>query len=432
MEKRTRSSKLSWFLFRLLRVILIFGIAGAIAFGLFKGRKPPQKKELVQTPPSVRVVKASPESQAMVVEAFGTVKPRKLVKISVEVPGRIDYLHPGFVEGGFIPQGDLMVGIDQRSYKLDREAAEVRILQIQAEIKSLNQEIENLKKEIELSKTNVELTFKEVKRISALSRNDFASKTSLDKAEQAHLGARIQLQTVENRLALQTPLMEQKKAALAMAEVDFQKADLAFEKTRIKSGFDGFVLEKMGELGEVVSTGQFLGSIYEQGALDVDVRIPLEEMRWIENGFRDGKTPEARIEMSNGDDRIWEAKVARIKANIDEKTRTLPMTLEIHSRGDRDSALFDLRPGSFVRCRIFGEIHENIFVLPRHLLKSGDQLYLATGNVLEIRKVDVLRKFEDKVYVREGLNQEDLIISSPLPGATDGMALNIKSSEGVR
>ncbi|WP_022668053.1 efflux RND transporter periplasmic adaptor subunit [Desulfospira joergensenii] len=432
MENQFRSGKILSFLFRLLRVILIFGIAGAIAFGLVKGRKKTQKKEWVQTPPSVRVVKASPESQAMVVEAFGTVKPRKLVRVSVEVPGRIEVIHPAFVEGGFIPKGDLLVGIDRRVYDLDRQAAAVRVRQTRAEIRSLNQDIENLKKDVELSKTNVELALKEMKRIRALSMNDFASKNSLDKAEQAHLGARIQLQGIENRLTLTGPLMEQKKAALAMAEVDFQRADLAFQKARIKSEFNGWVLEKHAELGEVVSAGQFLGSFYEQGALDVDVRIPLEEMKWIESFFKNGKTPRARVMASNGETLAWEARVARIKAKIDEKTRTLPMTLEILNKENPSPGIFDLKPGSFVKCRIMGDVHENIFVLDRDLLKSGDRLFLATGSVLEIRKVRVLRKFEDKVYVSQGIGREDLIISSPLPGAVEGMALNIKPVEDAQ
>lgn len=429
MKSEFRTTRLYSFVFRLLRVILIFGIAGAMAMALYRGGETPRKKERVQIPPSVRVATVSPESRTMVVEAFGTVTPRNLVKISVEVPGRIEYLHPQFVEGGFIPRGDLLVGIDQRSYELDRKAAQVRIRQIQAEIQTLDQDIENLEKEILLSQANVDLAFREVKRMRTLSRNDFASQTSLDRAEQSHLGARIQLQAIENRLALQAPVMEQKKAALAMATVDFQKADLAVEKTRIRSEFDGFILEKAVEQGEMVGAGQVLGSFYEQGALDVDVRIPMEEMQWIQGHFKDNDNPEARIAFSNRTDRIWEARVARIKANMDEKTRTLPMTLEIRNEKSLGDGIFDLKPGSFVRCEILGDVHENLFVVPRHLLKSGDRLYLATDNLLEIRKVDVLRKVGDRVYIRRGLTRDDRIIASPLPGAVEGMALTIKAGE---
>jgi len=436
MEKRSKIKVIASFLFRFLRVLMVLAIAGALAFWLYEIRTKPEKKELKRTPPSVRILEVHPQSEIMTVDAFGTVFPRKLVKIAVEVPGRIDYLNPAFVEGGVIGKQDLLIRIDQRSYGLDKEAAAVRINQARVDIDSLSQDIRNLKNDSELAKANVNLALQELTRIKALTKNQFASKTSLDKAEQQHLAARIQLQTIQNRLLLTAPLMKLKKSALAMANVDFKKSDLALKKTEIRSGFNGFVMDKQVEVGEYVNPGQALGSIYEKGALDVDVKIPLEQMKWIETFFKDGHMPRAKVSIANftsPEKTVWNARVARIKARIDEKTRTLPMTLEIQDRivdaaYDSPSSMFDLKPGIFVKCRIIGETLENIFVLPRYLLKTGDILFVVTDNRLEMRKVNVLRKFEEKIYINEGLNKGDLIVFSPLPTSIDGMPLTIKTN----
>jgi len=436
MEKRSKIKVIASFLFRFLRVLIVLAIAGALAFWLYEIRTKPEKKELKRTPPSVKIIEVHPQSEIMTVDAFGTVVPRKLVKIAVEVPGRIDYLNPAFVEGGEIGDQDLLIRIDQRSYGLDKEAAAVRINQARVDIDSLRQDIRNLKNDSELAKANVNLTLKELTRIKALSKNQFASKTSLDKAEQQHLSARIQLQTIQNRLLLTGPLMKLKKSALAMANVDFKKSDLALKKTEIRSGFNGFVMDKQVEVGEYVNPGQALGSIYEKNALDVDVKIPLEQMKWIETFFKDGNMPRAKVSIANFTSpgvTVWNARVARIKARIDEKTRTLPMTLEIQNRisepaSDSSGSMFDLKPGMFVKCRIIGETLENIFVLPRYLLKAGDILFVVTDNRLEMRKVNVLRKFEEKIYINGGLSKGDLIVFSPLPNAIDGMPLIIKTN----
>lgn len=434
MEKPPRFKAIASFLFKLLRVFIVLGIAFALAFWLYATRSTPEKKELVRTPPSVRVLKAHSQSEVMTVTAFGTVSPRRLVKIAVEVPGRIVYLNQGFKEGGLIENESLLVQIDPRSYGLGKEAAAVRVTQARVDMDSLNQDVENLKKDMELGKANVNLTQKEFERMTTLSQNQFASKTSLDKAEQQHLAARIQLQSIQNRLSLIPAMMEQKKAALAMADVEFNKADLSLERTRIVSGFDGFVLDKQAELGEYVNLGQILGSIYAKDELDVEVRIPLEQMRWIQIFFDNGRTPSARVSIANFDDpdkRVWDAKVARVKARIDEKTRTLPMTLEIQTanndavNGSR-ATLFDLKPGTFVNCKIIGETRENIFVLPRYLLKPGDILFIVNDSKLEKRQVTVLRKFEEQVYINGGLVDGDKIIVSPLPGAIEGMELIIR------
>ncbi len=436
MEKPSRFKAVASFLFKLLRVLIVLGIAFALAFWLYASRSTPEKKELVRTPPSVRIIEAHSQSEMMTVEAFGTVSPRRLVKIAVEVPGRIVYMNPGFLEGGRIENKALLVQIDPQSYGLGKEAAAIRVTQARVDMDSLNQDIENLKKDVELAEANVDLTQKEFARMKVLNQNQFASKTSLDKAEQQHLAARIQLQTIQNRLRLMPAMMEQKKAALAMANVEFNKADLALERTRILSGFDGFVLDKQAEVGEYVNPGQILGSVYAKDALDVEVRIPLEQMKWIQTFFDNGSRPSARVSIANfegPEKRVWDATVARVKARIDERTRTLPMILEIQAKNtdrmDTDRVhLFDLKPGTFVDCQIMGETYENIFVLPRHLLKPGSVLFVVTDSRLEMRQVRVLRKFEDQVYINGGLNKGDKIITSPVPGAIEGMELTIKEN----
>jgi len=426
----THGKSTSFFL-RFLRVVVVLVIAIVLAKLLISFKKEPEKEEIIKPPPSVKVMLATPVSKVMTVDAFGTVKSRKLVKIAMEVPGRIEYLHPSFVEGGMIEKGEILVGIDQRSYKLDRQTGQVRIRQAKTAIESLKQEIENLEKDILLSKANVMLTQKEVKRIKVLSENQFASKNTLDKVEQQYLQAKIVLQNISNRLSLTDTLMDQKTAALAMAKVDFQKADLAVIKTRIKADFHGFILDKFVEKGEVVNSGQILGSIYQKDRLNVDVRISPEKMKWIDAFFENDKTPDAKVVLANSDREklyVWNAKVARVKAKIDEKTRTLPMTLEILNSDAAIKNGFDLKPGTFVKCSIIGETYENIFVLPRYLLKRDNILFTVNGHHLKMKKVEVLRKFEDEIYIKGGLNPGDKIIFSPLPGARDGMELTIRQN----
>ena len=430
------------FLFRLIRVLIVLIIAGGLAVALFAAREKPKKKQVVLTPPGVRVILAQSKTQTMTVEAFGTVVPRKKVNIAAEVPGRIDHVHPLFRDGGVIKKGDVLIRIDQRSFILDKQAAQVRVNQARADINQLTQEIVNLKADVGLAQMNQDLSLKELERIRTLSENQFASITSLDKAEQQSLAAKIQLQSAKNRLALTPTLMDQKKAGLAMARTEYEKTALILEKSEIRAGFHGFVLAKQVEMGEYVNPGQILGAIYQEGALDVDVRIPLEQLRWIQSFFNNNEMPEAVVEIANFQGEkppVWKAQVARIKASIDEKTRTLPMTLEIESlpRGG-ENGLLGLKPGTFVKCRIQGETHDNIFIVPRHLLKSGNTLFVAVKDSLnkdhlekahlEIRQVSVLRKFENNVYINHGLNQGESIVSSPLPGAIDGMPIIVKTA----
>ncbi len=419
------------FLFRAVRVIIVLAVALGLARFLISMKKAPEKQAVDQAPPSVEVVAATPESKVMTVEAYGTVAPRRSVKISAEVSGRIDQMHPAFVAGGRIEKGALLIAIDPESYELEKDSAQVRVTQSTADIENYEQEIENLRADIALSKASLALAQKEFNRVSALTKNQFASKTLLDQTEQQVLQSKIQLQALQNRMALTDTVMAQKKAALAMARLDYEKADLAFSRTRIRAGFDGFVLEKSAEQGEYVTIGQTLGVIYQNGQLDVEISIPIEKTRWLNSLSDAAALPRARIRLANPNglaEHEWEGQVARLKARIDEQTRTLPLVVEIRTQGENDRVL-GLKPGAFVKCLLIGRTIDNLFVLPRHLIRPGDTLFTVVGQQLKIKKINILRKFGEQIYIDQGLNAGDLIVSSPLPGALDGMALTIREDE---
>ncbi len=418
------------FLFRLMRVVVVLLLAAGVALWLFVSREKPQKKEMTDTPPKVLCVPAVSGTSDMTVEAFGTVTPRNSVKLAMEVAGRIDYIHPDFREGARINKGEILLRIDQRTLVLNEKNARVQVDQARADIRLLEQKTLNLKADAGLARSNLELTSKELERIRALAKNQFASKTSLDKAEQQYLSAENQLQQITNALALVPSRMALKKSALASAQAALETAFLMLEKSEIKADFYGFVMTKQVQAGEYVNPGQVLGVIYEKDALDVDIRIPLEELQWLGSVFKDGGRPQASLTIANlegGRSPVWPGHVVRIKAAVDEKTRTMPMTVEIGTLDVKDPLLL-LRPGVFVKCRVKGEQKENVFKIPRTLMRSPDTLYLARENHLVIKKVTLIRRFEEDVYITGGLAPGDLIIESPLPGALHGMAITVKKA----
>jgi RND family efflux transporter MFP subunit len=416
------------FFSRSIRAIIVLLIAIIIAAALYATKAKPEKKEIVKSAPLAEVIIAKPLSIVMRVEAFGTIKPRKSVKVTAEVSGRIDYISPSFVEGGFLEKDALLIKIDSRSYKLNRDAGIVNIRQAKADIKRLEQEIVNYKSDIVLAENNFKLSTKEFNRMSQLAKGNYATKNQLDNAEMAYLKATMQVQDINNKLLLTDSIMEQKQSVLKMARVELEKMNLALEKTELRACFAGYVMDKFVDEGEYVGTGQALGHIYLKSKLDVDVRIPLEKMRWLDSTMKNGSMPVAEIQIAGpaGDNSdVWHGKVARVKANIDEKTRTLPMTIEIDNIESNPTTLYKLRPGTFVKCSIKGEKYDNIFIIPRYLFNQNS-LFLVKNGQLHKKEVKILRKFEDKVYVQSGLQEGDKILSIPIPGAIQGMTVKVK------
>jgi len=419
-------------IFKTVRVFVVLLVAIAIAITLVTMRPKAERQVPVQKGRLVEVFPARAGDFQMVVEAFGTVAPRESLKLVAQVRGQIVDIYQTFKEGSFVKKGTRLILIDPRTYSLEVKRHKVQIMQSEAELKRLKQEVVNQKSRIRIANSDVALAKSEYMRLKKLIDRKVITQSQLDKAEQAYLASRERLQAIQNQLALIGPQREQLIAARDMAEVMYQQAALDLERSSIKAPFDGWVLEKAIEVGQHVNIGQQLGSIYKAGELDIEVSIPTKEFKWLPAGMGEDLSVAADVIFRNtGDQQIWQGHVTRVKARMNEKTRTLPVVFEV----DESAAAavpesgFRLRPGMFVTIKIKGKTVHDAYVLPRYVVYPGDVIYTFKDNQLQKKEVRILRSYKDSVIVNDGLSENDQIISTPLSGAVDGMSLRLKTDD---
>ena len=204
---------------------------------------------------------------------------------------------------------------------------------------------------------------------------------------------------------------------------------MILERSCFIAPFDAWVLEKAIEVGQHVNIGQLLGRIYSAGELDIEVRIPAKDLKWFPDDMGQKSPISAEVIFNgSGDRRVWNGRVARVKAMMDQRTRTLPMVVEIDEipGSARNQDQFRLRPGMFVTVRIRGKKIRNVFVLPRYLVYPGDLVYTVKDDALKSNSVTILRGYKDNVIIGEGLSEGDLIVKSPLSSPTDGQTVRLK------
>jgi len=416
-------------LFKTARVLVVLLVALVIAATLVNLRPKAKRQVPVEKGRLVEVFPAKAEDVQMVVESFGTVVPRESLKLVAQVRGPIVAIHPAFQEGSFIQKGTRLIQIDPRTYGLEVKRRKVQIKQSEAELKRLKQEVVNLRSRVKIAKSDVALAKNEYLRLKKLIDRKVIAQSQLDKAEQAYLGSLERLQALENQLALIGPQKEQLVASRDMAEVMYQQAGLDLERSSIEAAFDGWVLEKAIEVGQYVNVGQQLGSIYRSGELDIEVYIPAKDFKWfpVDMGEKTPVTADV-VFKSAGEEQIWNGRVARVKAKMDERTRTLPVVIEVDetaTKGGQNSS-FRLRPGMFVTIKIKGKEVEEAFVLPRYVVYPGDVVYTVKDDHLKIKEVNILRSYKDSVIINDGISEGDQIVKTPLSGAVDGMSVRIK------
>lgn len=415
--------------FKTIRVFAVILAAIIIAAVLVILRPKAERRVVEDRGRLVEVFAARAEKVQMVIEAYGTVKPREELLLVAEVRGQIVATDPTFEEGNFVTRGTRLIQIDPRTYELEVQRASVQIKQAQAEIKRLEQEVLNLQARINISNSDVALAKSEYFRLKKLIDRKVIAQSTLDKTEQQYLASQQQLQTLENQLALTGPRKEQLLAQRDMARVMFAEAELDLERSTIVVPFDGWVLAKTIEVGQHVTIGQSMGRIYSAGELEIEVRIPVKDFKWLPTELNGDVSIAADVIFEiQGALMTWNGRVTRVKAQMDDKTRTLPVIIEVDetsNSGENINAL-RLRPGMFVTARIKGKEVSQAFVLPRHVVYPGDMVYTVEGDRLKIKSVDILRSFKDSVIVSQGLSDGERIIKTPLSDAADGMLVRVK------
>jgi len=420
-------------LFKTIRVFFVLLVAIVIAVTLLILRPKAERQVPVQKGRLVEVFPARAQEVQMIVESFGTVAPRESLKLVAQVPGSIVDIYPAFKEGNFVNKGTRLIQIDPRTYSLEVKRRKVQIKQNEAELKRLQQEVVNLGSRVKIAKSDLTLAKAEYLRLKKLIARKVIAQSQLDKAEQAYLASRERLQALENQLALIGPQKEQLIAARDMAEVMHQQANLDLERSGIEAPFDGWVLEKAVEVGQHVNVGQQLGSIYKAGELDIEVNIPTRDFKWLPADMGENSAVSADVIFKNsGDQQVWPGRVARVKAGMDQATRTLPVVVEVDQTApvDAPSGGFRLRPGMFVTIKIKGLLVDQAYLLPRSVVYPGDVVYIFEDDQLKIKEVGILRSYKDSVIIVEGISEGDQIISTPLSGAVDGMRLRVKAGDG--
>ena len=361
----------------------------AVGFGLaalMVANKPVVENEVYEPLiTTIRVLKVASKSEHLVINSQGTVQPRNESALIPEVSGRVVWVSPSLVGGGSFEEGDILLRIDQADY-------ESSLLKNKAVVQR--------------SEVEQEYASDELKRIKKLFEKQLASQSQLDGADRT---ARVAVANLQE----------------GWADLDQAQRDLA--RTELKAPFDGLVRNEHVDLGQFVSRGSSVGSIY---ATDyVEVRLPIAASQLMYFGLPASTRgqipidiqPPVTLTADMGDTRfIWEGLLVRAEAEIDRESRMLYGVVRLPSMRDEQS--WPIPVGLFVQAEIRGRKVDNVVRLPRSALRDRNQvLVVDSDNRLHFRQIKILRLEHEDVLISDGLSDGELVTISPLQTVVDGM-----------
>jgi RND family efflux transporter MFP subunit len=377
--------------------IILSAIVVLIVFAVL-APKPAKKPPLIKAP-LIEAQVIQRQDIEFTVSSQGSVLPRTKTNIISEVSGQILDVSPAFNVGGYFKKGDVLLTIDDISYR-------VALLQAQ-------------------------------------SRLDAAKAVLIEeqaRAEQAEDEWLLTGKTVAQApiLALRLPQLQKANADVKAAEADVTDAVVKLERTKIKAPYDAMIQEKNVEIGQYVTTGSTLAMIF---AVDyAEVRLPVKQkdieflnLPRINQDNDDTSTIDLYYELM-GIQHTWPSRLTRYEGVVDSRSRVHYVIAQIDDPYSvlATSKQQDIHIGTFVNATITGKQISNIVAIPRNALHGADTIYLIDEeNKLQIRKINILRSDARFVYSYDNFNDDVRLVTTQLETPVMGMTLRVSGEQPV-
>ncbi|MCW9012245.1 MAG: efflux RND transporter periplasmic adaptor subunit [Gammaproteobacteria bacterium] len=400
MTSTGRSNKVAQFY-----IFITIIVIGVIITTLLVLYKPTAKRKVVdERPPEVSFITARPTVFRIPVQSQGMVEAKTKIKLVAEVAGKVSEVFSLQNSGGFFKQGELLLQIDARDYEL-------AIVKAKAQVAAAQQLLARAEAEAEQARFDL-------KKIGRSESNARA-------------------------YALREPHLKEARANLEAAQADLSIVELQKKRTAIQAPFDGRAISKQVDVGQYVAPGSVLAEIYSIDA--VEIRLPLSQSQLslidvpLEYENESLEKPDIKVLLTAnfaGETWSWEGVLLRTEGLIDASNQMLYGVVEVdrpYQRSIKYPQRPPLTPGLFVKARIEGKQFSKIYILPRSALRYGRELWLLDDEErLQKRKINVLHKDEQYIYVMQDLNPAEKVIVSALDIAVQGMQLQPSSEETIK
>lgn len=361
-------------------IILVVAVLVVTALSLSRPTSEPQS--LSEPPvPKVQAMVAEPKQQQVVVYAQGTVRPKREIALATQVSGQVVSVSDIFVDGGFFKQGDRLLKLDSRDYKIEVIRAKSRVA--------------------------------DAMQLLATERG----RAFQAKREWRDLGNK-----AGNALFLREPQLKAAEAALDAAKADLDQAKLNLNRTDIKAPFDGRIRAIEVNLGQYLTVGMKVAQIFAVDTAEVRLPLTTSQSELLDlplTPYQDVKLP-VSLSIKSGEHQ-WQGYISRTDASIDPRSRVMYGIVEVENPFESDPPLV---VGLFVNAEISGRIFDDVVIIPRMALYEKDNvLVVGADHRLKIQPVSVLQHRGETAFIR-GVQPGDIILLDRPGYVVSGMKID--------
>jgi HlyD family secretion protein len=373
-------------------LVAALAVAAAVAVYLWQPR--------VTTVQVVSVVTAYPSQQFVILNATGYVVAQRKAAVASKATGRLEWL--GVAEGSRVKANEVIARLDNKdvSAQLDQAAAAVKVAQ----------------SAIDQSDAELWEAGESLKRIRGLVAKGFISQSALDTALAREIRARGAVSGAHS--------------SLAQAKAGQQVAQVAVDYTVIRAPFEGVVLTKNANIGDIVTP--FSSAADSKGAV-----VTMADMTTLEVEADVSEASLAKVKVGQPCEVVLDAlpdtrfrgSISRMVPTVDRAKATVMTKIRFSELDPRILPEMSAKV-SFLSQEITPDQQKpSLAVSPEALVERGGRTVVFTVRDGKAEEVVIARgtKLGDLVAIAGAVKAGDKVVQKPADTLRAGAAVKVES-----
>ena len=346
--------------------------------------------------PTVAVARAATADLSRDLVLTAEFKPFQEVDVMAKVSGYVKEIRVDV--GDRVKEGDLLATLEGPEMADDLRKSQAGVRHSQSEVARAQDEIARAKSAHDLA----HLSYNRLLQASQ-KRPGLIAQQEIDDAQSKDLVAEAQLSAANSSLAAagQQVDVDQSSTARVQTMIDYQ---------RVTAPFTGVVTKRYADKGSMIQAGTAsqtqampLVRLSENGLLRLILPVPESVVPTVHIG----QQAEVRVPTLN---RTFPGKVARFSDKVSYQTRTMDTEVDVPNPS------LVLIPGMYAEVNLTLARHNAVIAVPVMAIDqdaaggSGSVMVITPNNRVEVRHVALGLETANRVEIRSGLNDGDMVV----------------------
>ncbi len=329
----------------------------------------------------------------------GTVKAVVTTPVSSQASGRV--LSTRYEEGDRVAQGSVMAEIDQAQARSGLLQAEAALREAQMALREVESGRQAAVAGLNMAKANAALAAATFSRFQSLLERESVSRQEYEEVEARNLSAQAAVEQAEQSVLAMEDKKSQVEARIQQAEAGVEQASLNLGYASVTAPYDGIVVDKMVQTGQLASPGVPL-YVVEKSDYELHVSIDVAGSRELEPG------QEVPVSFDHQEGHLI-GKVKEVLPVADPVSRTVLVKISLPANPG-------IYSGVFGRASFPAEGDASVSVPAASLVRRGQLTgvyVVGPDRTARYRLVRTGRSSASRVEILSGLNEGEAVITDP-------------------